>query len=208
MIIYDVGIMVFYTTQKGIVYQCQGNAETAAKVERSGNDVTVSRWMMDIPPSPTCKQFGVFEGNVDRCQILTWTAPSTVSIDDSGAPAGTGGDNSVRGNGIEMYNLSTVTPETRNTSHYFWSQALGPGLNDKLELNDFFYDQILNTSLEDKEVLEAQQQFIDTHGKPSEIDINADAGALQARQTLAPLIEAEAQLSIPRKNPVSLTQVS
>ena len=72
----------------------------------------------------------------------------------------------------------------------------------------FFYDQILNTFLEDKEVLEAQQQFIDTHWKPSEIDINADAGALQAGQTLARLIEEEAQLSIPRKNPVSLTQVS
>jgi len=40
----------------------------------------------------------------------------------------------------------------------------------------FFYDQILNTFLEDKEVLAAHQQFIDTNGKPSEIDINEDAG--------------------------------
>ena len=116
-----------------------GNAETAAKVERSGNSVTVSRWMMDIPPSPTWKQLGIFDGNVDRCQIVNWKlGPSTVSIDLSGAPAGTGGPNGVRGNGIEMYNLSIVTPETRNSSHYLWSQALGPGINGKLELNDFF----------------------------------------------------------------------
>ena len=79
-----------------------GNAETAVKVQRSGNGVTISRWMMDIPPSLTWKQLGVFEGNVDRCQIVTWTAPSPVSIYGSGAPAGTGGHNSVRGNGIEI----------------------------------------------------------------------------------------------------------
>ena len=52
-----------------------GNAETAAKVERSGNSVTVSRWMMDIPPSPTWKQLGIFDGNVDRCQIVNWNLP-------------------------------------------------------------------------------------------------------------------------------------
>ena len=114
-----------------------------------------------------------------------------MAIDLSGATAGTGSPNGVRGNGIEKYNLSIVTPETRNSSHYLWSQGLGPGINGKPELNDFFYNQILDTFLEDKEVLEAQQKFIDTNGKPPEIDINTDAGTLQARKILVGLIKAE-----------------
>lgn len=60
-------------------------------------------------------------------------------------------------------------------------------------LNDFFYDQILETFYEDREVLEAQQHYIDSNGAPPpEVDINADAGALQARQVLDRLIAAEA----------------
>ena len=104
--------------------------------------------------------------------------------------------------------MSIVTPETRNSSHYLWSQALGPGINGKPELSDFFYNQILDTFLEDKEVLEAQQRFIDTNGKPPKVDINADAGALQTRKIFAGLIKAEAQLFGSSEKPMSSTQVS
>ena len=68
--------------------------------------------------------------------------------------------------------------------------------------------QILDTFLEDKEVLEAQQRFIDTNGKPPEVDINADAGALQARKIFAGLIKAEATYFVLSEKPISSTQVS
>lgn len=76
-------------------------------------------------------------------------------------------------------------------------------LNGKPELNDFFYNQILDTFLEDKEVLEAQQKFIDTKEKPPEVGINVDAGAHQARKILAGLIKAEANFFGSSEKPVS-----
>jgi hypothetical protein len=88
--------------------------------------------------------------------------------------------------------LDTMTPETANTSHYFWSQAIGPNANGDPTINEQYHNQVLEAFLEDKVLLEIQQSRIDQYGRSeSEIDINADKGVLQGRLILDGLIAAE-----------------
>ena len=166
--------------------------DTPAKVERTDNAVIVSRWMYDIPPAPSYQKLGFFDGNIDRCQISHWTAPGTVSVDATKWPAGRGGSEADRSTALEVFNLNTMTPETANTSHYFWSQAIGPNANGDPTINEQYHNQVLEAFLEDKVLLEIQQSRIDQYGRSeSEIDINADKGGLQGRLILDGLIAAE-----------------
>ena len=168
------------------------NSETPATYDRGNASVVVTRWMYDIPPAPSYRQLGFFQGNIDRCQISHWMAPATVTVDATKWQAGRGGPDSDRSQALEIFNLNTMTPETDSTSHYFWSQALGPRVNGDPAVNDLFHDQILEAFQEDQALLEIQQSRIDQYGRSkNEIDINADNGVLQARRILDGLIEAE-----------------
>ena len=162
------------------------------RCERGERDISVIRWMMDIEPSPTWQRLGLFNGDIDRCQISHWMAPATVTVDATKWAAGTGGHDSDRDQALEVFNVNTITPETDSTSHYFWSQALGPRVNGDADINEKFHDQIYEAFQEDQTLLEFQQSRIDQFGRSDhEIDINVDAGILQARRILDGLIAAE-----------------
>ena len=49
----------------------------------------------------------------------------------------------------------------------------------------------LTAFLEDKDVFEAQQRVIDNDRSESQVDINADAGGIQARRILSRLYDEE-----------------
>lgn len=166
------------------------NADFSAKSERSDNGVVVTRWMLDVPPSPSWSRLGLFAKNVDRCQIVNWTPPGFVWIDIGGAVAGTGAPEGDRSQGIELFNVSIVTPATARATHYFWAQVLGFGL-DNPALSEQFHTEIKRTFDEDQMVLEAQQRVHDASPNPPQIDIHADAGVLQMRAVLDRLIAAE-----------------
>ena len=167
--------------------------ENPAQCERTDRSVSVSRWMMDIEPSPTWQRLGFFDGNIDRCQISHWMAPSAVTVDATKWAAGTGGPDADRSEALEVFNVNAITPETDTSSHYFWAQALGPKVNGDQNLNELIHNQILEAFLEDQALLETQQSRIDLYGRANnEIDINADNGVLQFRRILDQLIAAEA----------------
>jgi phenylpropionate dioxygenase-like ring-hydroxylating dioxygenase large terminal subunit len=162
------------------------------KCERGDREVRVVRWMMDIEPSPTWQRLGYFDGNIDRCQISHWMVPASVTVDATKWVAGEGGPDADRAHALEVFNINTITPETATTSHYFWSQALGPLVNGDPDINEKFHDQIHEAFQEDQIILELQQSRIDQFGRSDhEIDINVDSGILQARRILDGLIAAE-----------------
>ena len=166
--------------------------ENAPRCERGDREVSVIRWMKDVEQSPTWQRLGFFNGNIDRCQISHWMAPSSVTVDATKWTAGTGGPNADRDQALEVFNVNTITPETETTSHYFWSQALGPRVNEDPAVNEKFHDQIAEAFQEDLTLLELQQSRIDQFGRSdNEIDINVDSGMLQAHRILQDLIAAE-----------------
>lgn len=153
------------------------------KVTRAPNNVVVTRWIIDQPAPPAFVKVGGFTSNVDRWQIIDWVPPAFLRLDVGATPTGTGAPEGRRINGITMRNLNAITPETETTSHYFWGQAHDFDVKNT-ELTHKIFEQIQTAFLEDVEVFSAQQQNLDIYSDPPQVDINADAGVLQARRII------------------------
>ena len=164
------------------------------KVEREGNLVRVTRWIMDSPAPPFFQKAGGFgpSEHVDRWQIIEFTPPAFVRLDVGCARAGTGARDGDRSQGITMRNLNAITPETATTTHYFWGQAHDFGAKDPT-MTEMIFRQVHTAFLEDLAVIGAQQANIAAYGAalPAEVDLNQDAGGLQARRIIDQILEAE-----------------
>jgi phenylpropionate dioxygenase-like ring-hydroxylating dioxygenase large terminal subunit len=167
-------------------------AHTPAKTTHDEESVTVERWMPDIDAPPFWRKQLGRSGNVDRWQIIRFAPPCTIVLDVGVALAGSGALQGDRSQGVNNRVLNTITPSTPNTCMYFWS----------LVRNHHLSDQALTAQLrqanarifeEDRAVLEAQQQTIDT--RPGQVlqNLNIDAGSLWARRLIDGMIGREAR---------------
>ena len=157
--------------------------DAKVKVDRTPDDVTVTRWTIDSPAPPTFVKAGGFTSNVDRWQIVHFTPPSFVRLDVGATPTGTGAPEGRRVGGIQMRNLNAMTPETETTTHYFYGQAHDFDINNP-KTTEMIIEQITTAFLEDQAVFEAQQRNMLQMPDAPQVDINADTGVLQARRIL------------------------
>jgi phenylpropionate dioxygenase-like ring-hydroxylating dioxygenase large terminal subunit len=162
----------------------------AVKVQRSPNGVVVTRWIIDQPAPPTFVKVGGFTTNVDRWQIIDYAPPAFLRLDVGATPTGTGAPEGRRVGGISMRNLNAITPETETTSHYFWGQAHDFDVNNP-KMTERIFDQIQTAFLEDVAVFTAQQRSITQRPDAPQVDINADAGGMQARRIVDRLYQDE-----------------
>jgi len=153
------------------------------KIERTGDNVVMTRWTLDAPAPPTFVKAGKFTSNVDRWQIINFAPPSYLRLDVGATPTGTGAPQGTRVGGIGMWNLNAITPETETTSHYFWGQAHNWDIKNP-KATDTIIEQIRTAFLEDVAVFEAQQRNLEMIPNPPQTDINADSAVIQARRIL------------------------
>jgi len=165
-------------------------AETPMKHERNGSRVKVTRWIMDRPPPPFFQRAGGLVDNIDRWQIIEFAPPAFVKLDVGGAIAGTGAIDGNRSKGITMRNMNAITPETETTTHYFWAQAHNFRTNDPT-ITRLLVDQVHTAFNEDLAIIKLQQQNILTRPDAPRIDMNHDAGGVQARRIIDQLLAEE-----------------
>jgi vanillate O-demethylase monooxygenase subunit len=95
--------------------------------------------------------------------------------------------------GAKQYrNCQFFTPETRSSTHFFWDYLHDYDLHDPtvaLSLNK----SMIEGFLEDKFIIEGQQQVLDADPNFKMSGIIADAPLAHFRRTLGKLIEAERQ---------------
>jgi phenylpropionate dioxygenase-like ring-hydroxylating dioxygenase large terminal subunit len=167
--------------------------EFPSTARTAGDRVSVTRWMLDRPAPPMFQKVGGFTDNVDRWQIIDWSAPGNVVIDVGCAVAGTGAPQGDRSRGIEGRSLNLVTPMTERSSLYLWSYCRHYKQDDE-SVTRTIYEDVKRTFLEDKDMIEAQQHLIDTDSPDrSTVDIRVDAGPLQVRRVLERLVRRETQ---------------
>jgi len=108
------------------------------------------------------------------------------------SPAGAGAEKGNLAGAKQYRNCQFFTPETRRSTHFFWDY-----LHD-YDLNDPTIAQSLNKSmvegfLEDKSIIEGQQETLDADPDFRMNGIVADAPLAHFRRTLSRKIEEERQ---------------
>ena len=155
----------------------QGMAEADVVVRRIGDQVEITRWLLGRAAPPHLAKAGNFTGPVDRWFHGTFTPPTTIVLDIGCAVAGSGAPQGDRSQGIELYSLHLITPETAMTTHYFWVYARNFAIAD-----DAVTKQLRSTAeatfLEDLAILEAQQRSFDRSPAEPLMNIAVDAGAI------------------------------
>lgn len=165
-------------------------AESPFTVTHGDRSVTVTRWMIDIEPPPFWRAQLGKPGRVDRWQIIHFTPPGTVAIDVGVAPTGTGAPRGDRSQGVSMWVINTITPETAARCHYFWGNMRDYRI-DEQRVTTEIREGIAKVFHEDEVMLEAQQRAIDEHPDHAFYNLNIDAGAMWARRLIDRLIAAE-----------------
>jgi len=165
-------------------------AEAPFTVTHGPGSATVTRWMENIEaPGFWAAQLGK-PGNVDRWQIIQFTAPSTIAIDVGVAVAGSGAPSGDRSQGVNGYVINSITPSTESTSYYFWSICRNYRLGD-MRLTTEWREAVGGIFMEDEVILELQQQAIERNPDKEFYDLNIDAGGMWARRKVTEMIDAE-----------------
>ncbi len=173
-------------------------SESDFEVTHDENTVTFSRWMLNIDAPPFWRKnmrdrFPGFEGKVDRWQIITFEAPSTINIDVGVARAGTGAPQGDRSQGVNGFVMNTITPETAKTCHYFWAFMRNYRLDSQLITTEL-REGVRGVFHEDEIMLEAQQKAIDANPDYEFYSLNIDAGGMWVRRILERRLAAEGRL--------------
>lgn len=165
-------------------------SETPSATKVVGDRVHVQRWMIDKPAPPMFVKVSGFQGTVDRWQLIEWSAPGNVVIDVGCAPTATGAPQGDRSKGIEARSINLVTPLTSRKSLYLWSYCRNYHIDNET-ITQTIHDDVKRTFEEDKEMIEHQQQLIDTdpHGRTA--DIRVDSGPLHVQRLLERMMDAE-----------------
>lgn len=170
-------------------------AEAPFTVTHSKSTATVTRWMSGIEPPPFWRAQLGKPGDVDRWQIITFEAPATIAIDVGVAPAGSGAPEGDRSQGVNGFVLNSITPETESSCLYFWAFARNYDLKNQA-LTHQLREGVASIFREDEEVLEAQQQAIESNPDHIFYNLNIDAGSMWARKLIDRRIAAEAALQV------------
>lgn len=159
--------------------------------QSDGNSVTVTRWIEDHQPATFWRDAirGEFKrkDNCDRWQVITFLPPSCITLDVGVAITGTGARDGDRSQGVNGYVINAITPETENSTLYFWNFVRNFDL-DNQDLTQKLHDTNYNVFQEDKAMLESQQRMIEESPDVRLASLNIDAGGKRARMIMDRLI--------------------
>lgn len=175
---------------------------TRQDIDAFDNGFEFVRWHKDSPPPPYHRKVSP-EGNarVDRRNRVRMYIPGIFFMETTFALAGDDPDRS-GATGVRQYrNCQYMTPESASTSHFFWNYLRDFGKND-LDVSLSLRDSLLAGFMEDKALIEAQQQRLDTDLPFQPRVLQADIAFSHFRQTLERLITDERLSYPPAENPV------
>jgi vanillate O-demethylase monooxygenase subunit len=161
-------------------------------IERLQDGFRVERWHMDADAPPFHRKAVPNAGKVDRRNIARMYVPGIFFMETLFSPAGSGAEKGNLAGAKQYRNCQFFTPETRRSTHFFWDYLHDYDLQDPaiaLSLNR----SMVEGFLEDKFIIEGQQEVLDAEPDFHMNGIVADAPLAHFRRTLGKLVEAERQ---------------
>jgi vanillate O-demethylase monooxygenase subunit len=166
-------------------------------IERLERGFRVERWHMDAPPPPFHRKvIPDPQQNVDRRNIGHMHVPGVFFLESLFAPAGSGAEKGNLEGAREYRNCQFMTPETRSTTHFFWNY-LNNFEGDDHNISRSLHQSLIEGFMEDKHIIEAQQQILDEDPEFKMLAVAADAPLSHFRWTLDKLIRLEQEPARP-----------
>lgn len=160
------------------------------KITRNGRSVRVERWLIDDEPAPFLRNLKTWTGNVDRWNIYDVVLPGVLLMDSGSAPTGTGAPEGNRVDAAQFFGCQAVTPETENTSHYFFQQSHGFALDDA-GVTESLRTSVLAGFLEDQDIILAQQNILNLNPNAPMLAMRMDVALASFRSMLTRAIAGE-----------------
>ncbi len=159
-------------------------------VERLERGFRVERWHRNSDPPPFHKKvIHDKTAKLDRRNIATMTVPGIFNMETLFAAAGQG-ENAELAGAMEYRNCQFMTPETEQTTHFFWTY-LNNFEGEDSTISRSLLDSLIEGFMEDKEIIERQQRTLDEDPSFQMLGIQADAPLAHFRRVLGRLIDAE-----------------
>jgi phenylpropionate dioxygenase-like ring-hydroxylating dioxygenase large terminal subunit len=181
---------VGYVHGKTIGGTPEAHSDANLKLDRTSEGCVVRRWMPNSVPPPTYVRAVGFEGRIDRWMEITFI-PGLIRIYIGANNAGVGLDEAGHMDKLGIWIFNGITPETATSTHYFWSAAHNFKV-DQPEVTKAFHCEIAATFVEDRVVVEAQQERFTRFPNRRTVLIKSDAGGVHARRVIAEQLALEA----------------
>lgn len=165
-------------------------AAVLPKVERLERGVRTTRWVFDTAPPAYMRKYADFaaDAKVDRWMLYDFIVPGVLLMDAGMAPAGTGAQGGNRKNALETRSYQALTPETENSTHYFFTQAHSFHI-DKPEVTQALNQALLVAFEEDRDMITAQQKNLSMSPDFQMAALTVDQALIQFRRVVSQLAE-------------------
>ena len=127
---------------------------------------------------------------VDRRNIGHMHIPGIFFLESMFSPAGSGSEKGNREGTREYRNCQFMTPETRRTTHFFWTY-LNNWEGEDANISRSLQQSLIEGFMEDKHLIEAQQKVLDADPEFRMLAVAADAALSHFRWTFDKLVTAE-----------------
>jgi phenylpropionate dioxygenase-like ring-hydroxylating dioxygenase large terminal subunit len=168
-------------------------AQQRPLVERGNNQLTVSFALQGIKRPVFLDALSHLPEQVDRSNHYDWYVKGNFFRQNSViSPAGSGDYESTRPETLRLRSIIALTPETENTTHYFWSITHNLFATSVSDATAQLAASVAYAFEEDRVIIDAQQVVVSREsGDIKMMPIMADSALLQIRGMEAQLLELE-----------------
>lgn len=157
-------------------------ASVLPKVKRHENGLCLEKLVSNTQAPGYSKQHSGYDENalVDRWMYYEFLLPSVLLMDAGMYPAGSGSYENKPDNALSFLGAQALTPETDNSTHYFFGQARNFALGNQ-QVSESIYAGIIQAFQEDKEMILGQQKNISLDPEQKMFPLSVDSALSQFR---------------------------
>jgi len=183
-----------------------GLLNTKPEITSFERGIRLNRLIQNCDPSPLHGMAGKFTGKVDFWNRQVWWLPSIFENWAGSVPTGQAGEAHEREGGLHLRHFSLLTPETEQTTHYFWIQPC-QFPHDEAGMIERVGEGISTAFAEDRWIIEAQQAVMNSKPEVKTKALRSDAALGRVRFMIDKLVEQEAAETAPERR-IAIAQVT
>ncbi len=154
-------------------------ARIRPEVKAIDRGIGVSRRVPGVPSPAYYKPLWDYPGLIDRWIDYTFTLPATLLMHSGAKPAGVPENDA--SDGVRFHSCQALTPETRETTHYFFQESYHARTADP-SITRAIHAGLLAAFEEDRAMITAQYKNIQRHATSRMLPLAMDAALVQFRR--------------------------